>query len=321
MKKSKILPYVPLMNSPVLPSNYSGQTEAAAVEDDHSPASAAPTPPRPGPRRRGGGGLNKPFLMGLTILGMMAVTAMDGVDSLPTGPVGNHTDSLGHDGHSLSFLAQEQWGRAYECPYGGSPMLEEKCQLAQRPFPCPSACAPARPYRPSGPTCPAPPVPLVDLPGTSGGPRRPVRHFWRSWSLGPALLALWANLPGTPGTPSQPAGHSGHSWTTGPALREFLAGPSATSGGPGQPARHFWHSEPPCLAVGCVPWPTDPALLAVLADLAGTSGVPRRPVRHFEHPKSTWMTGPALRGSLAGMMDQQQDGKQNQEKHETELTV
>ena len=202
---------------------------------------------------------------------------MDGVNTLPIGPGGNHTDSLVHDCHAPSFLAQEQWGRAYECPYFGSPMLEEKCQLAQRPLPRPSACAPARLYRPGWPTCPALPAFLADLPGTSGVPRRPVRHFWPSWSLGPALLALLTDLPGTPGTPSRPAGHSGHSGLTGPALRAVLAGPSAISGGPNQMARHFWHSEPPCLAVGYLPWPTGPALLVVLADLSGTSGVPSRP--------------------------------------------
>ena len=106
MKKSNFLPYVPLMNSPVLPSNYSGQTEAAAVEDDHSPASAAPTPSRPGSRRRGGGGINKPFLMGFTILGLIAMTTVDGVNSLPSGPVGNHTEILAYDCRAPSFLAR-----------------------------------------------------------------------------------------------------------------------------------------------------------------------------------------------------------------------
>ena len=48
------------------------------------------------------------WLMGVSILGLMTMTALDGVNTLPAVQGGNHTDSLVYDCHAPSFLAQEQ---------------------------------------------------------------------------------------------------------------------------------------------------------------------------------------------------------------------
>ena len=102
-KSNDFVHLLPLKSSNVLPYKCSGSADAAGGEDDHPTASAAPAPSRSGSRGAKG---SRSFLMGATILGLMVMMAMDGVHTVPIGPVGNHTEILAYDCRAPSFLAR-----------------------------------------------------------------------------------------------------------------------------------------------------------------------------------------------------------------------